>query len=71
MKLKRDNRLVCVAVIGKVCCGIDDYAIILLVCAQKSAGNTATPSTMTDDCCGEYDEDAEDIETEARPNPAG
>lgn len=67
MKLKRDNRLVCVAVIAAFVAALTTTAIILLRMRAKRKALKYYGDTIDydlDDCCGEYDEDAEDIETE-------
>jgi hypothetical protein len=68
MKLKRDNKLICVAVIAAFVAALTTISIILLrMRAKRKAldyyGDTIDYD-LDDCCCDEYDENVEDIETE-------
>lgn len=67
MKLKRDNKLICVAVIAAIVAALTTISILMLRKRAKKKALDYYGDSIDydlDDCCSEYDENTEDIEAE-------
>ena len=67
MKLKRDNKLICVAVIAAIVAALTTISILMLRKRAKKKALDYYGDTIDydlDDCCSEYDENTEEIESE-------